>query len=384
MTTFYFFNQSLRDNFCKIIKKETCLFTLLMLSPACKKAYNPSTVKTNYNYLVVEGFINTGQDSTIITLSRTVNISSNTTANPELNAVVTIEDDQNNSYLLNEIRNGRYALPALNLTNMFQYRLRIKTTNGQAYLSDFVSANAAPSIDSVGYIIQNNGVQVYLNKHDPTNSAKYYRWEYGETWIFDAAFESYYKIVNGLPVLRTAADGQDFQCWGHDTSSNILLSSTHDLSKDIVSQYPITFLPSTSEKIEDRYSILVKQYALTAAAYNYYLLLKQNTENLGGIFDAQPSQLTGNIHNINNKSEPVIGYISAGTVSEKRIYIDNRNLPAWVPVTFYDTYGCSMDTTSYRPFPVDYVPIGGKYGALYTCTDCTLRGSNKQPVFWTN
>jgi hypothetical protein len=164
-------------------------------------------------------------------------------------------------------------------------------------------------------------------------------------------------------------------------------------------------MSSTSEKIHLRYSILVKQYALTSDAFNYFTLLKKNTEQLGSIFDAQPSSLTGNIHCISDPAELAIGYVTAGQISQKRIFIDASSLPAYTPSTPYGQ--CTLDTLLYfrklggqYPIiqqevklllytgvkdPIDKVgdyPSGGFTGAFPICVDCTLRGTNKKPAFW--
>src|SRR5579872_4921258 len=88
-----------------------------LVSGGCKKNYAPPAITANYNYLVVEGVIAAGQDSTIINLSRTVNISGTTTHNPEQNAIVTVESDQNVSYAIPETDSGKYAAAPLNLDN---------------------------------------------------------------------------------------------------------------------------------------------------------------------------------------------------------------------------------------------------------------------------
>ncbi|WP_426671664.1 DUF4249 domain-containing protein [Mucilaginibacter sp. McL0603] len=364
----------------------------MILILACKKPYNPPAITSKNNYLVVEGQINTGPDSTIINLSRTVNLSAKTTLNPELNAIVTVEDNQNRSYIINEIGKGKYAAPGLNLPATAECRLRIKTANGKTYLSDFITPKITPPIDSIGFVIQKDGIQIYLNTHDPTANSRYYRWDYNETYIFHAFYDSYYKIVDGKPKFRGANESV-YQCWRSDTSSTIVLNSSAKLAQDVIYQTPITFLPSTSEKLEDRYSILVKQFALTPVEFDYYQNLKKNTQELGSIFDAQPSQLQGNIQCVSNPSEPVIGYITAGTIAEKRIFIDSRYLPAWHATTFYDTYGCAIDTITvkdsthypyfYGTIPPLYLPTTLPSAAAYPiCVDCSLRGTLVKPVFW--
>ena len=48
----------------------------LSISTGCRKPYLPPVIATNSNYLVVEGVIDPGRDSTTIRLSRTVALSS--------------------------------------------------------------------------------------------------------------------------------------------------------------------------------------------------------------------------------------------------------------------------------------------------------------------
>jgi hypothetical protein len=43
-----------------------------------------------------------------------------------------------------------------------------------------------------------------------------------------------------------------------------------------------------------------------------------------------PSQLTGNIHCLTNPNEPVIGFISAGTLRQQRILISRNQVPRWL------------------------------------------------------
>ncbi|HTI60576.1 DUF4249 domain-containing protein, partial [Mucilaginibacter sp.] len=302
---------------------------------------------------------------------------------------------------------GYYKAGPLGLSASNKYRLRITTAAGTTYQSDLVEARNSPPIDSVYYRVQNNGIEIYADTHDPTNSTKYYRWEYESTYQYHSAFNSFLRLVTSPQdtLLPRILPDQIYICYRGSKATTILLNSSAKLTQDVIAQNPIAFISSSSDELQDRYSILVKQYALTPEAFNYYQQLKKNTEQLGSIFDAQPSELPGNIHCLTNPAEPVLGYITAGSSAQERIYINNKDLPAWITNSPYT--GCKMDTDLFvRPqgsqiinevkeniytgahlgvFTIE--PPGSNhilgYGASTPeCVDCTLRGTNIRPSFW--
>src|ERR1700742_2694568 len=166
-----------------MLKPRYVFYLLLFILLCCKKPYSPPASSTPNSYLVVEGIINSGNDSTVIILSKTVQLTSKTIYNPVLGATVTVEGEQNGVYyLIDNTNSGHYrSLYSLNLSPSQKYRLRIVNGNRQ-YLSDFVAAKLTPPIDSVGYNILNGDVNVYVNTHDPANNTRYYSWDYDETW----------------------------------------------------------------------------------------------------------------------------------------------------------------------------------------------------------
>lgn len=375
----------------------------------CTKPYTPTKITGALNYLVVEGVINTGSnDSTLIKLSRTVPLSSGAGTTPELNATITIQSDNNLSYNLHEVGNGLYMSDNLNLDNTHKYRLNINTSDSKDYVSDYIAPVVTPPIDSVGFTIKGNGLQIYVNTHDAKNSTHYYRWDYTETWEFHSEYFSYY-ISNGIDDMVPRTASQDiYQCWANSISNDIVLGSSAKLTSDVIYQNPIIFIESTSEKIETRYSILLKQYALNSEGYDYFEQLRQNTEELGGIFDPQPSQLTGNVHCTTDANIPAIGYVTAGTIQQKRVFIDNSQLPNTWETTY--PYECEQDTALYfNPLtkendvlrylvpstsallatqawygkPAGPVPVGYLYSDP-ACVDCSVRGTLIKPGFWTN
>ncbi|WP_295718518.1 DUF4249 domain-containing protein [Mucilaginibacter sp.] len=374
---------------------------LLTAIVACRKPYTPKAILAPGSYLVVEGVINSGADSTIITLSKTINIATKDSSAFETNAQVTVENEGGTSYPLQEFKAGHYLAIALNLDKTKKYRLHIKTAGSNEYASDYVAVKPTPPIDSITYRITDKGLQVNVNTHNPANSTRYYRWAYEEAWQFHAQRNSE-SIVKGTDIVPRKPEEQIYYCFAGDKSSNIVLGSTEKLQQDIISQIPITIISPRSEKLQIKYSILLKQYAVTKEEYQFWENIKKNTEQLGSIFDAQPSQLKGNIHGITNPAEPVIGYIGVTNTQTKRIFITNNRFPDnYYPVyadecevisAFFINALTGANDVDFFIFRLGYIPVSpiisprgvtiGYKAAPIECVDCRLRGHIDAPDFW--
>jgi len=376
---------------------------LLVSIFACRKPYTPTLVTTNYNYLVVEGVINSGSDSTIIKLSRTVLLNSSTRS-PERGAKISVESDQKDIYTLKETAAGKYIITNLNLPANKKYRLHILTSGNKEYISDFVENKITPPIDSIYPKILTTGVQFYVSSHDNNNKTRYYRWDYNETWRYSAPRASFL-IYTGSGIGARNPDSLIHDCYKFaDPSNNIFIANTNNLGKDVIYQSPLGYVDGSTGKVTDIYSLLVNQYALMPEAYKYWELLKKNTEQLGSITDAQPSSGITNIHSVNNPAEPVIGYVSVSTVATKRIFLDGRKLPFGVNYDTNDTLECKGGVVRINPISTflprlnrtfasgdtlllevvtDSNKIVGYQYVNAICADCRLRGGTTQrPPYW--
>lgn len=366
-------------------------YLLLALAAGCVDPYRPPEIAAPNTYLVVDGFLNTAAgETTTFKLSRTQNLTDSKSPTLVTKATVTIESDRNAKYTLKEGTSGVYSVSGIQPQTGEKFRLRIKTATSE-YLSDMVPVKPTPAIDSVTWKVDGAGVRISVNTHDRTNNTRYYRWEYDETWEFNSAFFSSYEVKNKQVVLRQE---DIFRCWTGAKSRSILIGSSAKLSQDVISQNPLLFIEGYSVKIGLKYSILVKQYALTPEAHQYWEQLSKTTESIGSLFDPQPTQVTGNIQCLTNPNEPVLGFFSAGTISTKRLFIRRIELPYWRTITAYDD--CVIaDTLSTKElidnkYPnqiplkeVDMMPGMYETGDSQ-CVDCRLRGTNVKPAFWDN
>ncbi|WP_207429776.1 DUF4249 domain-containing protein [Pedobacter sp. SYSU D00535] len=375
------------------MKSFTYVVLVLLLSfTACKEPFNPEVVAGNNNFLVVEGCINTGGGFSRISVSRTLNLQESVRFRPEGGAILTIEGEDNSKVEGVSDANGQATLATFNLNPAMKYRLRIRTSDGKVYLSDFVESKLSPAIDKIGWKIENGGMQIYANTHDSANNTRYYAWTYDETYEVISPYPSYIELRNNRLVERDPSINIS-RCWINGRSSEILIASSAKLSKDQITESPLVFLKGNSAKISERYSINVYQQALTKDAYEYLLNMKKNTEQIGGIFDPQPSEISGNLHCVSDPAEVVIGYISAGSISQKRIFITRNDKPSGVEWTY--NQGCRQENTARDSaahfangnlFIEEFMDLRGfrvSFAEAH-CIDCRLRGSNVKPAFWPN
>ena len=275
---------------------------VLATTQSCRQTYLPPIVKNPPANLVIEGFINNGPDSTYFDLSTTYLLSDSTATTPITGATVTVEGTDN----------SKYPLAAIG-----------------------------------------NGVQIYANAHDPSNTARYFRYDYQETWKFTSPFFAVLQYLNDC--VQDYAPNTISTCWHTDVSTRV---------------------------------ILAKQYAITKAAYNWWSIMQNNTENIGSIFGVQPAVDQGNIHCLTDTAEQVVGFVSAGTMRYQRIFITSDQVFPWDFISPCLIDSCPTDqmgayyTTGFRPVQWKTQGHGAIYIGWKTCVDCTLTGTNIQPPFW--
>ncbi len=383
--------------------KKLCIYiVLLIITGACKEKYIAHVQSSSTAYLVVEGFINSGQSTTSIMLTRTTRLYDTVDIKYEHNAVVNVEGENNEVLPLYEAGNGVYVSPSsLNLNNNEKYRVRITTQDNREYVSDFAAVKHTPPIDSITWQRENGGVKIYVNAHDPQNNTRYYKWKYEETWEIHSAYLSTLKYIfdpsSGVPIAvdyrypTHDPDTSIFKCWRSSNSTNTNIGSSEKLSADVI-YLPLLFIEPASERLSVLYSINIKQYALSHDAYLFFEKIKKNTEQLGSVFDPQPSELKGNIHCITDPAEPVVGYVDVSEEMEKRAFISNADLPGWNYQTDCEKIIIENDPGSIAQYGSSYIPVIPetienlrikKFSASgESCVDCTLRGTNIKPVFW--
>jgi hypothetical protein len=378
----------------------------------CIQKYQPKPSSVYTNALVVEGSLNSGQGQALLELSRTGSLSAPAQI-PEDKATVSVQGSDGTNYSLSEVSTGAYAAQDLNLDTGKQYRLLITTSEGDNYVSDFVSIIPNPPIDSINYQFETNGsVDLWVYTHNPLNNTRYYQWEFGETWEFHSAYASSLSYdttfgSNGDSIFLTPSilplatalpvDSSIYRCWQFDSSSLLLIGNSVALSNDAIS-LPIANIPAGSQKLSFLYSINIRQFGWSEPGYQFLQAMKTNSETLGSIFGPLPTQLGSNIHCVNNSSKLVVGYFNISPQQQMRYFISNSQLPGWnynagCSLQVIDNNSDSILKYSYNLLPVQPldsapIPFVNFYrlvtftASTATCVDCALTGTSTKPPFW--
>jgi hypothetical protein len=378
---------------------------LLFVITGCREKYVPNVSQPLTGYLVVDGFINSDVGPTTITLSRTTKLS-NGLIQYETNAQVSVVGKLNTTPVLlpETTQKGIYSVAQLTLNPADQYRLRIITNNGKEYLSDFSAVRKTPNIDSISWVQENDGVHIYGSTHSTQEPVGFYQWKFDETWAIHSTYTTRLKVyydAKGVPdhvgyrdSSNRADDLSMFYCWKNDTSKNVLVTSTQKLTQNTVALFPLRFIRRNAEEIGVRYSMNAHLYSISKENHKFLELLRKNTELLGSIFDAQPSENLSNVRSTSNPSETVIGFIEVTEEKTVRIFIDQQQVLNW-----NYRQGCPIEDKIKNSPPLNISPtytptqvsmwnfnnsslIDCVYIAPTICVDCTLRGYNKKPSFW--
>jgi hypothetical protein len=383
----------------KYIARFGAVYSVLTVTlSGCLDPYNSNDAQ-DYSYLVVDGFANSADGSSALKLTRTKSISSKDDVSVVTNAQVTLEDESGLIYNFTENEDGEYILEDAVLDKSKKYKLKINSVNNSAYQSDFVSVTETPPIDSITWKQLDTNIEIYANTHDEQMKSHYYRWKYVETWSYTSPFKSLATYNDHTKTIELrAAEDDIYNCYKTYHSSDIIIFSTRKLQYDEVKQLRLVTFSISSLKLQKLYSIEVEQYALSEEAYNYWRQLKMSTENLGSIFDPQPSQVIGNIHCVSNPSETVLGFFSIGTTTKKRIFIHARTEVDYPRGTrpFDQNYAaCKEDTLFLGEIPLylgndlltSPVYVGhtvvGYSTSTPLCVDCRVAGGiNIKPAFW--
>ena len=305
---------------------------LVLLCSTCLEPFPLPDVSTGF--LVIEGTFTDSPDENSIKLSFAGMV--NEKGSPVTGAKVFVSDDLGNTGTFLENEGGLY-LPSSN--DFFgiegrKYVLQIELRDGRVYHSDSTSFRGAPPIDELSWELQQApspdntewliGVEFYIQTHDPENLVRNFIWKYDEIWEIRIPYPIR-DIYLGQDNFQ--ADNHTSRCYLSNQSTGIMMGSTSGQSQSIISDHPVVFISNETARLKRKYRINVKQYSPSDEAYKYHEKLLEITGQNGTIFDEQPFTLRGNVRNVDDPAEIVMGYFLVSGVSTKSITLSGGELP---------------------------------------------------------
>ena len=308
----------------------TQLLILLLLVVSCVTEFQPDSVSTP-SALIVEGTITNQPGPYSIKLTRTADYSYTSLNMLETGASITISDNLGNKETLREVSpGGTYQTSATGIQGVVgrTYKVTIRTRNGEQYESEPEKLKAPPAMDRIyaeyrydsQYIYNNgkaNGWDVYVDTKDPETPGDFYRWEWTH-YEFTDVCRTVGSIVplTGIPCCSN--------CWDVNRCyiNCINIMSDVNINGRSISRQLIHRVPYDSGK---PYYVEITQQLLSQGVYNFFKSAQQQVSNSGGLFDAAPGSISGNIRSTSNANLRVYGYFGAVGTSVGYILVDRSN-----------------------------------------------------------
>lgn len=214
-----------------------------------------------------------------------------------------------------------------------------------------------------------------------------YRWKAISTWEYHSPYTAEYLFYHSSPIPYLVDSVST--CYMSESIETVYAASTQLLTENSIYQNKLHYVSDQTRRLAERYSLLVEQHSLSDQAYNYWEKIAAQSANEASLYETQPSTSQGNIYNVHNANEKVLGCFYATQIQDKRIFVDKKELN--FPVA---SYTCTLDTLwTNAGFVYDsyyYLISAAEIGpgppwlkAANRCFDCTEHGGvNEIPDFW--
>ena len=288
-----------------------------------------------------------------------------------------------------------------------EYRLVVENSKG-TYASAWAAALPPAEIDSLSYQISadRKTMDIQISTHSDNAPGSYYRWQVEEVWEYTAdVYTPNMAIFSYLPdgrrtieVVPFPPDRNIYYCWSWNRRQELMVGSTTGLSGDRLVNHTLYTLANTDARTSRLYRIDVRQTRISEDAYHYYEMMDRNARDVGGLFSPEPSEYRGNLVNLSDPDELVLGYVDVTAVSSARYYINSWTVRFYrnpsPPIPEPEVLGTLAEWLDayYRGL----LPGGEVYNeetGLFLgyewwparCLDCQVKGGSKsRPADWPN
>ena len=334
---------------------------------SCVETYDV-TYSLDANLLTVEGFVS-DQNGATVSISISRNVERNYYSQPLKGCVAEIRSGDGSVVALQEVSEGMYATPATFQGKVGQtYQLHFRTPDGKTYESSKEQLGTVPAIkkiyqqfdpkgvlDKTGKIVVGSTVDVYLDFDDPKDTKNYYLWRwkrYEEQNVCITCDGGTLNFSGGTCVKINSRNPPtyDYQCanpcWDVFYNNEVNLLADDFTNGKSVEGRLIAKVPFHSYKGA---LLEIEQVGLTKDAYLYYKLLRDQSQTTGTLTDTPPSPIIGNIQNINDPNDKVIGYFGAASTRVVKYWVERNNYKDHILIPLLGRQANFEPITPFRP-----------------------------------
>ncbi|MCK4880430.1 MAG: DUF4249 domain-containing protein [Bacteroidales bacterium] len=387
----------------RVIRGKAYIFILLFLS-GCVERYYPGADEIFTGTLVINASLTSIPGIQTIQISRSDGLLYPEFI-PESSCVVEVENQLGEQLSFSESTPGYYSadVPEGFMRIGDQYMLRVVTSNGNIYLSDYSRLKPPTAIDNIYFEMESyptidpevsiDGIRFYIDFKIDADSSEFMRWELLETYEFhNPNYEGF--IYSFDRVLRPLPDSlDDRQCWITGHVNAIYTLDAANLTSPSYNYMPLHFVSNETQRLSYGYSLLVRQHAMDAPSFRYWDELKKNSHSQSGLYDRLPSMTPGNISNVDDPDERILGFFGVSGVTEKRLFVKEVEGLKKYDVRFCFPYPemprfrylMTADLPVYCSRAIDPETGVQHYGeTVHECLDCRVRkgSAGDPPDYW--
>ena len=379
------------------VNKYHIIILFCMICSSCVEPFEP-VLEESQEVMVISGTITDRPGRHTLSVSR-----SSAYTIPEFQplefCVVTVTDQDGNMIHYAHEGNGVYAVdvPDSFLEVGDAVSLQLFTPDMKEYHSAYDTILPCPDFDSLYYEIQERetldpernvmGIQFYLDMSGSFSDSRNLLWQVEETWEYWASlFGTHIWLEGG--IHKEYRSYPLFKCWKSYPLDRLYTATTRNLSSNEMKRMALNYVSNETDRLSVTYSIIVKQQSLSVDAYDYFQRLNEQAAESGGLYDLQPSSVKGNLYNVNDPEEVVLGFFHAAQLREKQIFVHNNNYFEFnIPHISCEYQSISSFLSGGGiEYPV-YIYSPGPYQPSWTgpqeCFDCRLQGGDTiRPVNW--
>jgi len=307
---------------------------IFLISSGCITSFDLE-LDANEFLLVVDGKITQKNASHELFLMRS-NRNGLLLSNPVTKAKVTLFDENGNSEQYIENGEGKYVFYGESMPRNpgISYFIEIELQNNKKYRSraqvmpDVVKPEKAyyelakiEEVDDPENVIFKRYLNIFVDTPVQNNNQKYYF-----TWRIDHAY-SFTEIQCPPPPNQPPKTPVKCFISRKFINDDIKIFSSENLSGGVLEGFRVASVYLYPDwEFYEKHFYNIAQHSITYEAYTYWETVKKVAQSTGSIFDTPPAPINGNIYNVNDPDERVLGFFEVSAVDTIRTYTFNEDL----------------------------------------------------------